>query len=57
MKSSDGKTFKTENPATGQVITEVYQAGKADVDKAVQAAKDAFKYVFFKLITKIFVTI
>ncbi|CAH0399540.1 unnamed protein product [Chilo suppressalis] len=43
VKSSDGKTFKTENPSTGEVIAEVQQAGKADVDKAVQAAKDAFK--------------
>ncbi|KAG6461768.1 hypothetical protein O3G_MSEX012842 [Manduca sexta] len=43
VKASDGKTFKTENPANGKVITEVQQAGKADVDKAVKAAKDAFK--------------
>ncbi|XP_053612050.1 aldehyde dehydrogenase, mitochondrial [Plodia interpunctella] len=43
VKSSDGRTFQTENPATGKVIAEVQQAGKADVDKAVQAAKDAFK--------------
>ncbi|KPJ03115.1 PREDICTED: aldehyde dehydrogenase, mitochondrial [Papilio xuthus] len=43
VKSSDGKTFTTENPATEKVIAEVQQAGKADVDKAVKAAKDAFK--------------
>ncbi|KAL0820991.1 hypothetical protein ABMA28_005640 [Loxostege sticticalis] len=43
VKSSEGKTFKTENPANGQVIAEVQQAGKADVDKAVKAAQDAFK--------------
>lgn len=43
MKSSDGKTFPTENPATGKVIADIQQANKADVDKAVQAAKDAFK--------------
>ncbi|KAM3961675.1 aldehyde dehydrogenase [Aphomia sociella] len=43
VKSSDGKTFKTENPANGQIITEVQQANKTDVDKAVKAAKDAFK--------------
>lgn len=43
VKSSDGKTFKTENPATGQAIADVQQAGKADVDIAVKAAKDAFK--------------
>lgn len=47
VKSSDGKTFKTENPTTGEVIAEVQQAGKADVDRAVKAAKDAFKLVSF----------
>ncbi|KAL4710934.1 hypothetical protein ACJJTC_017899, partial [Scirpophaga incertulas] len=44
VKSSDGRTFKTENPATGEVIAEVQQAGKVDVDKAVKAAKDAFEH-------------
>ncbi|XP_049871420.1 aldehyde dehydrogenase, mitochondrial [Pectinophora gossypiella] len=43
VKSSDGKTFNSENPATGQVIAEVQQAGKTDVDIAVKAARDAFK--------------
>lgn len=43
VKSSDGKTFATENPSNGKVIAEVQQSGKADVDKAVKAAKDAFK--------------
>ncbi|KAG7300230.1 Aldehyde dehydrogenase-mitochondrial [Plutella xylostella] len=43
VKSSDNKTFVTENPTTGEPIAEVQQAGKADVDRAVQAAKDAFK--------------
>ncbi|NP_001040475.1 mitochondrial aldehyde dehydrogenase [Bombyx mori] len=43
VKSSDGKTFKTENPANGQVIAEVQHANKADVDKAVKAARNAFK--------------
>ncbi|KAJ8714462.1 hypothetical protein PYW07_002687 [Mythimna separata] len=43
VKSSDGKTFKTENPTNGQVTAEVQQANKTDVDKAVKAAKDAFR--------------
>ncbi|XP_028162276.1 aldehyde dehydrogenase, mitochondrial [Ostrinia furnacalis] len=43
VKSSDGKTFKTENPAIGEVIADVQQAGKTDVDIAVKAANDAFK--------------
>ena len=37
-----GKTFETLNPATGEVITEVQEGDKADVDKAVKAASDAF---------------
>lgn len=45
VKSSDGKTFKAENPTTGQVIAEVQQANKTDVDKAVKAANEAFRYV------------
>lgn len=43
VKSSDGKTFKTENPTNGQVTAEVQQANKSDVDKAVKAANDAFR--------------
>ncbi|CAH2230442.1 jg1945 [Pararge aegeria aegeria] len=43
VKSTDGRTFKTENPTNGKVIADVQQAGKADIDKAVKAAKDAFK--------------
>jgi len=37
------KTFPTINPATGQKIIEVAEADKADVEKAVSAAKAAFK--------------
>ena len=37
------KTFKTVNPATEEVICEVQEAGPADVDKAVAAAKAAFE--------------
>ena len=37
-----GRTFKTINPATGTVITEVAEGDKADVDRAVQAARKAF---------------
>lgn len=38
--SLDKKEVK--NPATGEVLTQVAQAGKEDVNKAIQAAKDAF---------------
>jgi len=37
-----GKTFETLNPATGQVIARVAEGDKADVDKAVKAARRAF---------------
>jgi len=42
VDSVSGKTFPTINPATGQVITQVAEGDKADIDKAVAAAKEAF---------------
>jgi acyl-CoA reductase-like NAD-dependent aldehyde dehydrogenase len=36
------KTFDTVNPATGEVITQVAEAGAEDVDRAVRAARKAF---------------
>ena len=41
--SVNRKNFPTVNPATGEKICEVAEAGKADVDKAVAAAREAFK--------------
>ncbi|XP_053558477.1 aldehyde dehydrogenase 1A1 [Bombina bombina] len=41
--SCSGKTFPVYNPATGEKICEVQEGDKADVDKAVKAAKEAFK--------------
>jgi aldehyde dehydrogenase (NAD+) len=38
-----GKTFETINPATGEVIANVAMGEKADVDKAVAAARRAFE--------------
>lgn len=38
-----GKTFPTINPATGEKICDVQEGDKADVDKAVRAAREAFK--------------
>jgi aldehyde dehydrogenase (NAD+) len=43
VKAASGKTFKTINPATGEVIAEVAEADRADVDKAVAAARRAFE--------------
>jgi aldehyde dehydrogenase (NAD+) len=37
------KTFDTYNPATGEVIAQVAEAGPADVDRAVKAARTALE--------------
>ncbi|KAM9331106.1 aldehyde dehydrogenase 1A1-like [Gastrophryne carolinensis] len=37
-----GKTFPVLNPATGEKVCDVAEGDKADVDKAVKAAKEAF---------------
>src|SRR5688500_18334641 len=42
VDSASGKTFETINPATGDVIAKVAEGDKADVDKAVKAARRAF---------------
>src|SRR5436190_5287517 len=39
----DGSAFKTVNPATEEVLAEVAEAGPADVDLAVRAARRAFQ--------------
>ncbi len=38
-----GKTFKTYNPATGEVLAEVARSDASDVDAAVAAARKAFR--------------
>lgn len=43
-KSSEGQTFKTINPATGEVIADVQRGTKQDIDLAVDAAAKAFKW-------------
>ncbi len=40
--AQNGETMKIENPATGEIIAEAQSASRADVDRAVQAAKVAF---------------
>ena len=42
VESVSGKRFETINPATEEVICDVAEADKDDVDKAVAAAKTAF---------------
>jgi aldehyde dehydrogenase (NAD+) len=43
VEAADGKVFKTVSPSTEEVLSEVAQAGEADVDRAVQAARKAFE--------------
>ena len=38
----EGRTFTTYNPATGEALAEVAQAGPEDVERAVTAARKAF---------------
>jgi gamma-glutamyl-gamma-aminobutyraldehyde dehydrogenase len=40
--SASGKTFKTSNPATGKVLTDVASCDAIDVDYAVEKARQAF---------------
>jgi aldehyde dehydrogenase (NAD+) len=42
VDSVGGKTFPTVNPATGDAICQVAEGDKADVDRAVKAARKAF---------------
>src|SRR5215813_748953 len=39
----DGRAFKTISPATEEVLAEVTEAGPADVDRAVTAARQAYE--------------
>ncbi|MGW2332318.1 aldehyde dehydrogenase family protein [Streptomyces sp. NPDC001685] len=41
--AADGKVFKTVSPSSEEVLSEIAQAGEADVDRAVTAARKAFE--------------
>src|SRR5260370_4575064 len=43
VPSASGRTFKTLNPATEQVIATVAEGNEVDVDRAVAAARRAFE--------------
>ena len=49
VKPSKGRYFNSTNPANGEVITEFAEATQNDVDKAVKAARKAFKGEWFSL--------
>ncbi|MFI1578356.1 aldehyde dehydrogenase family protein [Embleya sp. NPDC020630] len=42
-EAADGGRLKTVNPATEEVLAEIAVGGEADVDRAVKAARKAFK--------------
>lgn len=42
VESKLQKTFETYNPATGEVLADVYEATSEDIDEAVKAARKAF---------------
>jgi gamma-glutamyl-gamma-aminobutyraldehyde dehydrogenase len=43
VNAQDGKTFTTENPATGQPLAQVAACDIPDIDRAVKAARRAFE--------------
>jgi aldehyde dehydrogenase (NAD+) len=49
VDAESGKTFITPNPATGEPLAEIAEADKADIDKAVDAARRAFEGKWSKL--------
>ncbi|WP_419150405.1 aldehyde dehydrogenase family protein [Lysinibacillus xylanilyticus] len=42
VESSNGETFQTVNPATGEIVATVAKASQEDAERAVQAAREAF---------------
>src|SRR5438034_8125090 len=49
VDAESGKTFATPNPSTGETLAEVAEADKADIDKAVAAARKAFEGKWSKI--------
>ncbi|MGA8216860.1 MAG: aldehyde dehydrogenase family protein [Candidatus Sulfotelmatobacter sp.] len=49
VESASGKYFETWNPATGEVLAQVAEAGQEDIDRAVRAARKAFHGVWGKV--------
>src|SRR5690348_4105143 len=42
VPAASGKTFETRNPATGELLAHVAEGDRADIDRAVAAARKAF---------------
>src|SRR4051794_19688152 len=49
VDGAGGRTFKTINPATEEVLAEVTEASEEDVDAAVRAARRAYTRVWSRM--------
>src|ERR1700744_3283241 len=43
VNAASGKTFPTYNPATGEVMAQVAEGDREDINRAVKAARQAFE--------------
>lgn len=43
VNAASGKTFPTYDPSTGEVLCQVAEGDREDIDRAVRAARDAFE--------------
>jgi phenylacetaldehyde dehydrogenase len=43
VEAASGKTFPTYNPATGEVLAQIAEGDREDIDRAVKAARRAFE--------------
>src|SRR5258708_37336733 len=44
ITAASGKTFPTYNPATGEVLAQVAEGDREDIEQAVKAARQAFDH-------------
>ena len=44
VNSISGKTFPTYNPATGEILAQVAEGDREDIEQAVKAARRAFDH-------------
>ena len=52
VTSASGKTFEDRNPANGEVIAQVHEAGREEVDRAVTAARAAMEGEWGRMTTE-----
>ena len=43
VEAASGKTFPTYNPATGEILAQIAEGDREDIDRAVKAARRAFE--------------